>query len=501
MVGAVDLPAEPEETKVQQPLTLRQPGPDCAAGCASLRQSDGASDLSHAPRRWCAAILHSGPHRKTFAIRRLLRKSECPKQGILLFQNRVPNFQSADLGETSTTYVHDEKLLKKDPGCLQSAQYLVIVRAMEFLDVSHSAFLTAMSFVVALVAGFTGLSSTRDLSEKPMFQKKASVALASVALGGGIWAMHFVAMLGMKLPILFYYDAAVTLVSALTAILLVGAALILLHFTERTPKIIAAAGGIVGVGILAMHYIGMAGLELCRAIFTASGVALSSVVAIGLCILAFWIAYGRRTKRNILLGTVCFAAAVCAVHFLAMAGTNFVAEPNTSDFGPSMSNETLALGVIFFSFVIFGACLWVSVTYLVADDPRHVENADAPETPPIALGLQIPCEKDGGKVFIRSEDVSFLRADGHYTQVYTDSERLFCAWPVTEALDRLLPLGFLQTHRSYLVNPSRVSRFERTKDKGRCIFDGSDLPPAPVSRSKLKAIQDALASQVSAIRA
>ena len=374
---------------------------------------------------------------------------------------------------------------------------------MDFLTIHHSAFLIAMSCLVALVAGFTGLSLTRDLSEKPMFQKKASIALASVALGGGIWAMHFVAMLGLKLPILFYYDAAITLVSALSAILLVGAALILLHFAERTPRIIALAGAIVGVGILVMHYIGMAGLELCRAVYTPTGVVLSSIVAIGLCMLAFGIAYGQRTNRNIFLGTVCFAVAVCAVHFLAMASTNFVAKPNTADFGPSMSNETLALGVIFFSFVIFGACLWVSVTYLVSHN-RHVK---APKgsmqkiTPQGGTGLQIPCERDGGKIFIRSEDVSFVRANGHYTQIYTEHERLFCAWPVTEASKRLLPLGFLQTHRSYLVNPSRVSRFERTKDKGRCIFQSAALPPAPVSRSNLKTIQDALTSQVDAVGA
>lgn len=373
---------------------------------------------------------------------------------------------------------------------------------MEFLNVTHSSFLVAMSCVVALVAGFTGLSLTRDLAEKPMFQKKASIALAAIALGGGIWAMHFVAMLGLKMPILFYYDAAITLVSALSAILLVGAALILLHFAERKPPVIAAAGGIVGVGILVMHYIGMAGLELCRAVYTPSGVMLSSIVAVGLCVLAFGIAYGRRTNRNIVLGTVCFAIAVFAVHFLAMAGTNFVAEPNTSDFGPSMSNETLALGVIFFSFVIFGACLWVSVTYLVSngDETPAPDNAKGDVSSPVAE-LQIPCEQDGGKVFIRLEDVSFVRADGHYTQVYTKTERIFCAWPITEASKRLLPFGFLQTHRSYLVNPKRVSRFERTKDKGRCFFETADLPPAPVSRSKLKAIQDALASQVGTIRA
>lgn len=386
---------------------------------------------------------------------------------------------------------------------LQNAHVLGIFTGMEFLSVAHSGFLTAMSCVVAMVAGFTGLSLTRDLANKPMFQKKLSIALASIALGGGIWAMHFVAMLGLQLPILFYYDAAITLVSALSAILIVSAALILLHFADRTPAIITLAGAIVGVGILVMHYIGMAGLELCRAIYTIPGVAFSSLAAIGLCILAFWIAYGQRTNRNILLGTLCFAIAVCSVHFLAMAGTRFVEEPSVTEFGPSMSNETLALGVVFFSFVMFGACLWVSVTYLVTPSgaPIPAEMKDHSPRPAVSPELQIPCESDGRKVFVRASDVLFVRADGHYTQVYTEADRLFCVWPVTEASKRLQPVGFLQKHRSYLVNPRRVARFERTKDKGRCIFDGTDLPPAPVSRSKLKVIQDALAVQPGAFRA
>jgi NO-binding membrane sensor protein with MHYT domain len=306
-------------------------------------------------------------------------------------------------------------------------------------------------------------------------------------------------MLGLQLPVLFYYDAAITLVSALTAILIVGGALTLLHFVERNSFIITFAGGIVGVGILVMHYIGMAGLELCSAIYTPLGIGVSSIVAIGMCVLAFWIAYGERTNRNIILGTLCFSIAVCSVHFFAMARTSFVAVPSGAEFGPLMSNETLALGVIFFSFVLFGACLWVSVTYLVSPQSAKLTASDVAQT--TVRRLLIPCERDGRRVFIAPDEVSFVRADGHYSQVYTDNDRLFCVWPVTEATKRLVPLGFLQTHRSYLVNPERVSRFERSKDKGRCVFLAPNLPPAPVSRSKLKTIQDTLASQVGAIRA
>ena len=385
---------------------------------------------------------------------------------------------------------------------LQNLSVLVIVVVMDFLNVSHSNFLVGMSCVVAMVSAFTALSLTRDLADRVMLHKKVSIALASVVLGGGIWAMHFVAMLGLQLPILFYYDAAITLVSALSAILLVGAALILLHFFQRTPLIISLAGSVVGVGVLVMHYIGMAALELCRAVYTTTGVLFSSLVAIALCILAFWIAYGRRTNRNIIWGTICFAGAVCSVHFLAMAGTNFAPEPAIAEFGPSMSNETLALGVIFFSFVIFGACLWVSVTYLVAATDKTATSAQSNlQTAPLKTQvLHIPCERDGGKVFVLSWDVRFVRADGHYTQVYTADERFFCAWPVTEASKRLLPAGFLQTHRSYLVNPHHVARFERTKDAGRCLFESDGLPPAPVSRAKLKVIGEALASTRGVVR-
>ena len=135
---------------------------------------------------------------------------------------------------------------------------------MTTLEFSHNSGLVVVSFLIALVAGFTGLTLTKDLSQKSFSQRKIAVSLASVALGGGIWSMHFVAMLGLQMPVLFYYDAAITLASALLAILIVGVALGLLHFFERRPKILFLSGSLVGFGILTMHYLGMAGLQLCR---------------------------------------------------------------------------------------------------------------------------------------------------------------------------------------------------------------------------------------------
>ena len=362
---------------------------------------------------------------------------------------------------------------------------------MDFLDYGHNTGLVAASFVIALVAGATGLSLTRNMAEKSVQQRKIAVALAAVALGGGIWSMHFIAMLGLRLPILFYYDAAITLASALIAILMVAFALALLHFTTRSGSIIVAAGAIVGAGILAMHYVGMAGMQLCRAIYAPIWVAASSILAIGLCILAFGVAYGERSNRTILAGSLCFGLAVFSVHFLAMAGTNFIAIPTLREFGPVIGNEAMAIGVILSSFVIFGAFLWVGVTYLEpAPAPDEDAGDDMPDPPVRAPAsadqLRILCEKDGAKVFIPAGEVAFVRADGHYTQVYANGERHFCVWPITEAVKRLAPAGIVKVHRSYLVNPAKVVGFERQKDKGRCTFGNTRLPPVPVSRSHLR---------------
>lgn len=366
---------------------------------------------------------------------------------------------------------------------------------MVSLDVSHSLGLVAASIAIAMISGFTGLNLTKNLSSKSVSVRKISIALASIALGGGIWSMHFVAMLGLQMPILFYYDAAITLVSALLAILIVAAALILLHFTQRRLSHIVGAGTLVGVGIATMHYVGMSALELCRAISSVTSIGLSTLLSIALCIAAFWVAYSARTNRNIVLGTVCFGGAVVTVHFAATFQTDFVAVDSFSEFGPVMSNEGLAIGVILSSFVLLGTFLWVSTTYLAAGNAVPattvpLEDGAAATTPPKVLRL--PCEKFGGRVFIRPEDVAFVKADGHYTNVFTDEGPLFCSWSISQATDALLKAGHLLVHRSYIINPEKVASFERGKDRGTCIFESANCPDVPVSRSKLKNVKEAL---------
>ena len=359
---------------------------------------------------------------------------------------------------------------------------------MEFVEFSHNLWLIVASFAVALMAGFTGLSLTNGLSTYSYTRRKIAISFAAIALGGGIWSMHFVAMLGLQLPFVFYYDAAVTLTSALVAILVVGTALLILHFGKRTRAKLLLAGVIVGVGIGAMHYIGMAALELCRAVYTPLGIVISIIASCVLSVVAFGIAYGRRNRRNILLGTIVFGVAVCGVHFVAIAGTNFVQMMVPSQVGPMIGNETLAIGVVLSSFALCGAFLLSTTTFLPTETAIATK---ATEAPPVAT-RQIPYERDGRTQFVDASDVAAIRAEGHYTYIYTKSGQFFCAWSIADATKRLATSNFIKTHRSYLVNPSMVTGFERLKDTGVCYFNLSELPKVPVSRSQLKPVRDVL---------
>ena len=373
---------------------------------------------------------------------------------------------------------------------------------MQHLEYSHNLWLVAASLCVALMAGFTGLSLTNGLSARPVAQKKVAVALGAVSLGGGVWSMHFVAMLGLQLPIAYYYDAAITLGSALIAILMTGIALLILHFMVRTPATIILSGTIVGTGILAMHYIGMEGLQLCRAVYTPAGVALAVIASCLLNIIAFWMAYGKRSHRNIALGTVCFGCSVFVVHFIAIFGTNFVPDDLSNELGPLIGNEFLAIGVVLSSFVICGAFLLAGVTFWTPVPANGGGKPDlAPETAEGALAAQapqqqhleqIPYEHEGRTMFVDISEVAAVRAEGHYTTLFTDAGKLFCSWSLTEVDRRFSPRPLIRTHRSYMVHPAHVSGFERFKDNGVCHLDVTELPKVPVSRSRLKLVRSAL---------
>ncbi|WP_343115507.1 MHYT domain-containing protein [Ostreiculturibacter nitratireducens] len=371
----------------------------------------------------------------------------------------------------------------------------------ELLDYSYNSGLVLASIALSMMAAFTGLSVTRGLSRLSVGQRQTRIVMGAVALGGGIWSMHFIAMLAVRLPIAVAYDVLATIASLLIAILLAGVALLLMHFTKRNLSHIFLSGTVLGAGIVAMHYLGMSGIEFCRPVYAPSSIFAAGLAALAMGVAAIWASYGRRTRANILIGTLIFGSSVVIVHFTAMAGTGFLALATSPAFTPALDNNQLALIVMVSAFVICGAFLLSGATFLAVPAENQTAPAgadsvepDMPEPSPEPAPLRIPVERGGQTQFLPAAEVSALRAEGHYTIAYSGKDKFFCPWSISEAERRLVAAGpFFRVHRSYLVNIARVTGFERRRDSGICLFEGTaSLDRVPVSRNRIPALRDAL---------
>ena len=130
------------------------------------------------------------------------------------------------------------------------------------LDCSHDQFLLILAYAVICAACFATLHiSERAIHVENHHSRQRWQVLGALCLAGGVWAMHFIAMLAFEAPMPMRYDLTVTIASLLIA--LIAGALAMRAITQetlnRTGCILSATG--IGLGIVTMHYLGMSALR------------------------------------------------------------------------------------------------------------------------------------------------------------------------------------------------------------------------------------------------
>jgi PAS domain S-box-containing protein len=165
------------------------------------------------------------------------------------------------------------------------------------------------------------------------FARRLTVMSGSIAMGGGIWAMHFIGMLAFKLCTVVEYHAGLTLLSMLPALLASWVALSLLSRGELGRWSWVTGGVLVGAGIGAMHYMGMAAMTMSVQLrYDPLWFAASIVVAVLLAMLALWIRFGLQGRVRpgvaIALGGLVMGGAIAGMHYTAMGAARFVGAPD-----------------------------------------------------------------------------------------------------------------------------------------------------------------------------
>lgn len=186
------------------------------------------------------------------------------------------------------------------------------------------------------------------------------VGIAAVAMGGiGIWSMHFVGMQAQAMPFSAGYDVALTALSFLLAVLCSGAALWYVARARFAVWRCVAGGVLAGLGVAAMHYVGIAAMRI-PAVFQWSLplVVLSVVVAVVAAVAALWLAFNVHTARQRAMAAAVMAFAVCGMHYSAAAAGVMVCTAPREFAGWLVGGSSLPYVVFALSIVTLALLRW-----------------------------------------------------------------------------------------------------------------------------------------------
>ena len=168
-------------------------------------------------------------------------------------------------------------------------------------------------------------SAAEGGSEPDGSLSRVNIVAAGLGLGGiGVWSMHFVGMLALKLDLATGYALLETLASLLAAVVVASLAFM---FVGRDPRLgrITLAGCVLGLGVAVMHYLGMFGMRFGGYTQWNSGiVALSVLIAMAAASAALWLAFNTPTLTFRVAAAMVMGIAVCSMHYTGMVAADFI---------------------------------------------------------------------------------------------------------------------------------------------------------------------------------
>ncbi len=192
--------------------------------------------------------------------------------------------------------------------------------------------LICASVIIACLAGYAALSAAgRIATTKKRTARFWWLMSGAFTMGVGVWTMHFIGMLAFRLPVPVTYDVQITLLSTVPAILASGFILWLISRSTINTSRLVIGGTLMGAGIGAMHYIGMAAMRMdAMMLFDPVLLGVSILVAVALAIIAAYAGSLVTSKGGTALfnwpklgGALFMGCAVAGMHYTGMAAAHF----------------------------------------------------------------------------------------------------------------------------------------------------------------------------------
>ncbi|MGH9530044.1 MAG: bifunctional diguanylate cyclase/phosphodiesterase, partial [Terriglobales bacterium] len=235
------------------------------------------------------------------------------------------------------------------------------------IPASYDYRLVALSVLIAIYASYCAL----DLVGRVVASKGSArmwwLSGGAVAMGTGIWSMHYTGMLAFRLPMRVYYHVPTVLLSLLAAIFASFIALFVVSRERLTTRHAVAGSLLMGTGIATMHYTGMAAMRLAAMHHYNRGLWLLSVLlAILISLAALWLtSYFREDNQKQWLKSVIavvMGLAIPTMHYTGMAAVSFMPTGTPPDLSYAVDISVLAnSAIILVTLVILGFVLLTSL--------------------------------------------------------------------------------------------------------------------------------------------
>ncbi|HSS82764.1 MAG TPA: EAL domain-containing protein [Reyranella sp.] len=226
------------------------------------------------------------------------------------------------------------------------------LKVLNCITTEHDLRLVGLAVVICALASITAINLLHHVRGTNGHMRLVWLAVSATTTGFGIWATHFIAMLAFSPGIPNAYNILLTGISLIAAILLTGTGLAVALAPIRMGTWLG--GTIVGGGIAAMHYIGMAAFEIQGRIVWDPTLVAASIVLGGL-LGAAALAAGLHSNgwRWRVVGALLLTLAICSHHFTAMAAASIIPDPTIEVSDTAVPSGLLAIAVALASFMIF----------------------------------------------------------------------------------------------------------------------------------------------------
>jgi diguanylate cyclase (GGDEF)-like protein len=196
----------------------------------------------------------------------------------------------------------------------------------------YNSWLVGLSVLVAIIVSYTALRLAARVAATELSFARAWLAAGSLAMGFGIWTMHFVGMLAFSLPVPLTYTIPTTAGSLAIAVVTSGFALSITSGAQLTLARLSGAALLMGTGIAGMHYMGMSAIPIFPGIrYDPWLVVLSIYIAVAASFVALWLFFRLRHGKSVqktlarIAAAVVMGLAISGMHYTGMAASRFTA--------------------------------------------------------------------------------------------------------------------------------------------------------------------------------